>query len=183
MNCSIQHKERNRSRRWPTVILLVAVILTTSAVASHAQQVTIKRSFFTGWKYSTDGKTFHKVGAGADDLMLVMEDHRVCVSALRSYRAHSAAAKMTGLTAVALIAFPLISDAIGGEWSNGSTPMIMAGLGFGALSLALEESGSRNLKQAVRIYNRYQGRYQAHHAPALRTAPPRPFFVSFKLRF
>ncbi|MBD3298854.1 MAG: hypothetical protein GF341_09385 [candidate division Zixibacteria bacterium] len=61
--------------------------------------------------------------------------------------------------------------------------MMIVGLGFGALSLALDASGSGSLKQAVRIYNRYEGRYQAHVKPDLFMQPPRALSMSVKLKF
>ncbi len=183
MTTKLQQLKRRAGGHLILSTLLIAIFLISAAATADAQSVTIKRTFFTGWKYSTDGETYHKVGAGADDLMTVMEDHRVCVAALRSYRAHSIAAKMTGLTSAALITFPLISGAITGEWSEGLTPMMIVGLGFGALSLALDASGSGSLKQAVRIYNRYGGRYQAHLRPDLFTQPPRTMTMSLKMNF
>jgi len=141
----------------------LAVVLLALSVASQAaaQPVQIDRSFFTGWRYSTDGKNYMKVGSGAKDLRLVMGDYRVCLAELNSYQSHVTAAKITGLTSAFLIAFPLISNGISGDWGKGSTPMILVGIGFGAFSVALEASGSRSLKNAVRLYNRYSARYEA----------------------
>ncbi|MBD3298381.1 MAG: hypothetical protein GF341_06985, partial [candidate division Zixibacteria bacterium] len=110
-----QQPKRGTGRQLIVSILLIAVFLISAAATADAQSVKIKRSFFSGWKYSTDGETFHNVGSGADDLMTVMGEHRVCVAALSSYRAHSIAAKMTGLTSAALITFPLVSGVITGE--------------------------------------------------------------------
>lgn len=155
-------RRRNQSAiRGLVPLAVLALVLAISAEAS-AQQMQIDRSFFTGWRYSVDGENYMKVGSGARDLREVMGEYRVCVAELNSYQSHVTAAKITGLTSAFLIAFPLITNSITNDWSKGSTPMILVGAGFGVFSIALEASGSRSLKNAVRLYNRYNTRYQAH---------------------
>ena len=163
-------------------VIGLALLLTFAADAS-AQPLQIDRSFFTGWRYTMDGENYLKVGSGARDLREVMGEYRVCVAELNSYQSHVTAAKITGLTSVFLIAFPLVTNSISGDWSKGSTPMILVGVGFGAFSIALEASGSRSLKNAVRLYNRYNARYQAHSPEQTLITPSSGQQLTLRFRF
>jgi len=86
-----------------------------------------------------------------------MKDYRVCISALNSYQSHVTAAKVTGLTSLLLIGWPVSAKLRGKEWIDGYTPMVVVGGTMAISSLALEAAGSRKLKKAIRFYNKYKG--------------------------
>ena len=138
-------------------LAVVLVLLTVPAEMAWSQRVDVQRPFFRGWRYSLDSAEFRRLGSSAEDLRSVMKDYRVCISALNSYRSHATAAKITGLTSGFLIAIPMISVIRGKEWTEGYTPMMIVALSMAGVSIALEAAGSRSLKKAVRLYNRYAG--------------------------
>lgn len=178
---TIRERRHGAIRGLATVVGLALVL--SMATNASAQPLQIDRSFFTGWRYSMDGENYMKVGSGARDLREVMGEYRVCVAELNSYQSHVTAAKVTGLTSVFLITFPLITNSITNDWSKGSTPMILVGIGFGAFSIALEASGSHSLKNAVRLYNRYNTRYQAHTPEESYLNSPSASQLTFRFRF
>ena len=159
------------------IIVIFVIFAALMASSSHAGGLTVQRTFFTSWKYSVDGETYHKVGTQADDLRLMMTDYRACVSALNSYRSHMTAAKVTGAVTLLLLGYVTVSALRGGEWADGYTPAAIVGVSVGLASVALEASGSRSLKRAVRIYSQYTGQSSRQPAidPGLR--------LSFKLSF
>ncbi len=138
-------------------LLVIGIILIGSWTPASAQTVEIRRTFFRGWRYSIDSSEFRKLGSRAEPLREVMKDYRVCLSALGSYQSHVTAAKITGLTSVLLIGWPVSAKLRGKEWIDGYTPMVIVGGTMAISSLALEAAGSRQLKKALRFYNKYKG--------------------------
>lgn len=142
--------------------VLASVVIAVAVVAGSwedagAQPVSIRRTFFRGWRYSVDSSAYHKLGPRASALREIMKDYRICISALNGYQSHVTAAKVTGLASGILIGLPLISQVRGKEWIDGYTPMVVVGGSLAVISVALEAAGSRHLKKAVMFYNRYKG--------------------------
>jgi len=144
------------ARRWAGISVFVLALILTLAGEAQAQRITLKRPFFSGWRYSIDGGEYKRLGSGTE-LKTMMADSRACLGAMKSFSDHATAAKITGILGILLVAWPISTQLRGKDWADSYTPMVIVGGSFGVVSLAMEAAGSRNLKRAVMIHNRIHG--------------------------
>lgn len=163
------------------LVAVTAISLIWTVPAASAQQIALKRPFFAGWRYSIDGGDYRKLGAGTE-LKSVMSDNRACLAAMNSFSDHATAAKITGVLAILLISWPVSTQLRGQDWLEGYTPMVIVGGTFGAVSLAMEAAGSRNLKRAVMIHNRIHG-YAGSELESTSLPPPEFLEPGIRLTF
>lgn len=131
--------------------LLLFLLLLCSSQATA--EITLKKSFFTGWKYSVDGSDYKGVGFSGTDLRNEMEGNEGAQSHMLRYKSAKTWATITGVPGGALIGWPIGGYIGGGEWKDGYTAMIIAGSSLAVVSIVLEASATRNLKKAVALYN------------------------------
>lgn len=67
------------------VVMLFLVISVLAGAALRAQEVSVKNSFWSGWKYSVDGHEFKNVGASAKGLKEVMVGNEKALASLDAY--------------------------------------------------------------------------------------------------
>lgn len=143
--------------KFSTFWLFAALLCLVSCV--QAGHIELKNSFFGGWKYSTDGVTFNKVGYSGRGLYDAMEENEAAQKQMLAYKSHMTVAVVTGTPGGILIGWPL-GGAIVGGWKDSYTTMIVIGTPLAIISTVYEISAKSHLKKAVRIYN---GEEQASH--------------------
>ena len=83
------------------VIRLVGILalfyLMAAGQTAEAQPVSLRRNFFTGWRFSVDGQQYRKVGNNADSLRVLMGNCRICTTRLDIYHNDMTAAHATGI--------------------------------------------------------------------------------------
>ena len=133
----------------------IAVLLLLTLCCSMAfGEITLKKNFFTGWKYSVDGGEFKKVGFSGSSLYLEMQDNEKAQLHMKKYKSAKTWAAVTGYPGGFLVGWPLGAYlGSGGEWKDSYTTMIIIGAPLAVISIVFEGSATRNLKKAVRLFN------------------------------
>lgn len=119
----------------------------------QAQEVSLKKSFWSGWQYSTDGAHYEKVGNSANSLRMIMSENDEAMSELDSYKSNKTLSLVTGVPGGALVGWPLGATLGGGPWEPEYTYMLAIGGTLGVISLVAEGSATRHLKKAVDVHN------------------------------
>lgn len=134
-------------------LAILAVLMLATTAFGAGPQVTLKKSFWSGWQYSTDGTHFERVGVSANGLRTMMSANQEATKQLDSYKSKETAAAVIGIPAGFLIGWPIGANIGGKEWSSSYTTMIVAGASLAVVGMIVESSGTKNLKKAVDIYN------------------------------
>lgn len=137
-------------RVMPTII---AFLLLVTAVQAQEQKVELKKTFWSGWKYSVDGSDFKKVGMSGKDLIEVMNGNEAAVAEMEIYRSRMTLGMVTGIIGGGLVGWPLGASLGGDDWNDTYTGMIVVGGIFSTISLISNASGTNHLKKAVSVYN------------------------------
>lgn len=133
---------------------LALVMILLLCGSSACAEITLKKGFFSGWKYSIDGQTFTKVGYTGSRLYDEMEGHQEAQARLLQYRSAKSWALVSGIPGGILLGWPLGAYAgSGGEWEDSYTTMIIVGGSLAVVSMILEATATRHLKEAVALYN------------------------------
>ncbi|MFQ5500190.1 MAG: hypothetical protein ACE5FH_11020 [Candidatus Zixiibacteriota bacterium] len=134
------------------IALLIVMTLCCSQVSA---EITLKHGFFAGWKYSTDGVQFKKVGRSGDGLYWEMEGNEKAQAHMKKYKKGMTWATVTAVPGGFLIGWPIGGYiGSGGEWKDSYTTMMIIGAPLAVVSTLLEGSAKRHLTKAVDLYNR-----------------------------
>ena len=123
-----------------------------------AQQVTLKKSFWSGYKYSVGGGEYRKVGNSGKDLRSVMQSNPAAASRMDSYKKFKTAGLVTGIPGGVLVGW-VIGGSIAGGWDENQdtyTTMLIIGVPLIVASAILDGKANSNLKKAVTSYNEGQ---------------------------
>jgi len=133
----------------------IAVLLLLTLCCSMASgEITLKKNFFTGWKYSVDGWEFKKVGFSGSSLYFKMEGNEEAQLHMKKYKSAKTWELVTAIPGGFLVGWPLGAYlGSGGEWKDSYTTMIIIGVPLGLVSLVFESLATRNLKEAVKLFN------------------------------
>lgn len=135
-------------------LLALVVILLTLGGGAQSRVITLKNSFFEGWKYSVnDGGSYRKIGVSATGLYAAMEGNEEAQNQLKSYKSFALMSVIAGYPGGALIGWPLGALAGGEEWTDGYKTMIYVGVSLGVVSFLFETKANSHLKKSVKIYN------------------------------
>lgn len=132
------------------VVMLFLVISVLAGATLGAQEVSVKKSFWSGWQYSTNGIDYDKVGVSATKLKFVMADNELAIAKLNAYSSNQMAANIFGSISGGMIGWWL-----GGEIANktdNNPTLAYAGLVLMVPMIILEAAASSNLKEAVELY-------------------------------
>lgn len=133
---------------------IVLLILTVMLCTQVSAEIILKKSFFGGWKYSTDGVEYRKVGMSGGDLRYEMAGSEEAQTHMEKYKTANTWAAVTGIPGGFLVGWPLGGYlGSGGEWPDSYTTMIVIGAPLAIISMVFESSAGRNLKKAVGLYN------------------------------
>ena len=118
-----------------------------------AEKIHIKKTFFGGWKYSTDSIEYKGVGNSGTGLYNLMEGNADAQDQMLRYKKNKTWAAVTGIPGGFLVGWPLGGYAGSSEWKDGYTTMLIVGIPLSIVSLITEASATKNLKNAVKIFN------------------------------
>ena len=135
------------------LLTFTAIIILFFTFQISAGEITLKKSFFSGWKYSTNGMDFHKVGNNGTTLYNYMDGNAAAQEHMNKYKSGKSWAMITGIPGGFLVGWPLGGYAGNGVWKDSYTPMLLIGIPLGIISMIAEHSATKNLKEAVNIYN------------------------------
>ncbi len=136
-------------------VLLTCLVLCCSQVSA---KITLKKTFFGGWKYSLDGTKFKGVGLSGNGLRNEMTGSDSAQMHMQKYKSAKIWGVVTGIPGGFLLGWPLGSKLGGKDWTDTYTAMIVAGVPLSIASFVFEEAATRNLKKAVNIYNGDDGK-------------------------
>jgi hypothetical protein len=68
------------------ILLGVAILMMVTVAHAQERKIELKKSFWSGWKYSIDGSEFKKVGMTGSDLAAVMNSNPSAVDEMNTYR-------------------------------------------------------------------------------------------------
>ena len=134
-----------------TIITFVLLILALAAT-STAGEITLKKNVFTGWKYSTDGENFKRVGMSGKSLSEIMAGNDAAVVEMNKYRNRSEWATIFAWPGGFMLGWACVS-ALTDNWKDYDNYLLGAGVVMVSLSTFFEGSATRHLKEAVSIYN------------------------------
>jgi len=138
---------------------MVSILILMLAVTASAE-ITLKQSFFAGWKYSTDGETYHRVGFLAGSLKDVISSNPEALELLDSYPYYKIPATIFAGAGVCVIGIALIQYIDKDEWRDRYTTMLIVGGICEAISIIISDSATNKLKSAVEIYNNEEAEKQ-----------------------
>ncbi|MBL1214660.1 MAG: hypothetical protein HND52_14995 [Ignavibacteriae bacterium] len=130
--------------------LLIFLLMISSSI--YSQNIILKKSFFSGYKYSTDSVNY--VDLDVDNLEEIMSDNEESLDLLNSYTTNSTVSKIFGYLGGFLIGWPLGGYlGSGGEWKDGYTTMLIVGGGLTLASIIFESIADNKLEESVSKYN------------------------------
>jgi hypothetical protein len=132
------------------VALVVGILCCCASVFG---EITLKKNFFTGWKFSTDGTTYQKVGFSGTKLHDAMAGNEEAQKRMRSYKSGKTWAAITGWPGGFLLGWPAGASLAGKDWNDTYTTMVIIGAPLTIASIIFEATATSNLKKAVKIYN------------------------------
>ncbi len=132
-------------------IAIIAILVLCYSQASA--QITLKKSFWSGWKYSVNGMPHKKVGNSGDGLSREMMGNEEALQLMEKYKSAQDLAMIAGSIGGALIGWPLGGYVGGGEWKDEYSFMMFIGVPLGVISMVMEGTASKHLKEAVSVYN------------------------------
>jgi hypothetical protein len=130
--------------------LLLALLVCSSTVSAD---ITLKKSFFTGWKYSTDGINFSKVGYSGKGLSNAMYGDQEAQSEMGKYKSLMTVSLIAAVPGGFLIGWPIGAYIGSSDWKDGYTTMEIVGGSLAVVSMVLESSATSHMKKAVEVYN------------------------------
>ncbi len=135
-----------------TMLLVLAVV--TLCYSQSSAEITLKKNFFTGWKYSSDGLAFKNVGFSGSELRDEMRGDEKAQAHMTKYKSSKTWAAITGWPGGFLLGWPIGGYlGSGGEWKDSYTTMMIIGAPLAVISTIFEASATRNLKKAVALHN------------------------------
>ncbi len=138
-------------------LLLTLAIVMILVANGRAEEILLKQSFFSGWKYSTNGVDYEKVGMSASGLRMVMGDNEEAQQHLSSYKSSKTTAMILGIlgAGTASVAGYLAGSQEDDEDKDNTTPLVLLIASVPLLmgAGAAEVSATNHLLEAVRLHN------------------------------
>lgn len=127
---------------------------TPAGDAAPLTEITLKKSFWTGWKYSLDGEKYESVGITGTSLSLAMEGSTRALDEMKSYRSKKILSTIIDGTGSGLATWSVIDWAVGDDdWDNTNSILLGVGLGLSVAGSVIDAVATSHLKQAVLIFN------------------------------
>jgi hypothetical protein len=131
--------------------LVVLVCLVCFSSTSSAQQLSIKRHWFTGnYKYSTDGVNYFDFGKGWSSFKDVVKENQEALGLVSSARSLNTVSQVFSLAGGALLGWNIGTE-LGGKDAEPS--IWIAGGGLLITGMTLDIVAHSKLKKTVTIYN------------------------------
>ncbi len=139
--------------RTSILIILITLLACTSV---SAQEIFIKKSVFSDWKYSLDGHFYYKVGVSAKGLKYEMAGNEIAMAKMKAYTSNQTVGFIFTVLAGGALGVWLIAET---ESDIDKMPELgYAGLGFMVSMFIFEGLASKNLKAAVAEHNGETGK-------------------------
>jgi len=154
------------------ICLLTAALLTVLCGGSYSSEITLRGSFFGGWKYAVDGGTFHSIGSAGDSIYHAMEGNAAAQNEVLKYRSGKRWSNAVICGCAAAIGFTIISRLSSDDWEKKHTVLLVSAVPMSLLAISLEKKASEHLKKAVGLYNGQEQvlRLDAEFRPGYSTA-------------
>ncbi len=133
-----------------TLVAIMIIIFLTGTLS--AEEITLKKTFFSDWKYSTDGQKFKGVGLSGTSLRELMADNDEAVAEMNVYKSRKVWMAVLGWPG-GFMAGWACGAAIAGNWKDSDGVLLGVGVSMMVVSAIFEASATRHLKKAVSIYN------------------------------
>jgi hypothetical protein len=139
----------------PSCLIILCLPLAAFAQedASSRPAIDLEKSFWSGWKFSTDGENFEKVGVSGTALRAAMEGNAAAQAKMDAYRTSNVTAVIAASAGAFFIGWPLGASLAQSEWKDEHTTMLIIGSGLTAVGVIFGASATRQLQDAVEIYN------------------------------
>ncbi len=134
-------------------IMIASILIILTASMASAQEITLKKSFWSGWRYSTGDMEWHKIGVLGEQLMNAMAENDAAVAEMRKYRSRRVLGYITGIPAVIVTTWSTVTYISHSPWKDEHTTMLVIGVPLLIVAWVCEASADRALQRAVRIYN------------------------------
>ena len=134
-----------------TLAIALAIIIVLAS-ATAAQEITLKYTFFGGWKYSTDGEKFKGVSMSGNELCTIMEGNDAALAEMKAYKKRKIWGAVCGWPGGILCGWG-VGAGLRDDWTESDKIILGTGLGLMVITGLIEGSASRRLKKAVSIYN------------------------------
>ncbi len=145
---------------WGIALLILVSLL--AGPRAFAQKITLKKSLFSGWMFSTDSITYLPVGRKAEGLREVMKDEPGALEQLDHYQSHRDLGNFFMVPGLALTVFPIGRAFYKNDWKDGGTNLVKVGFPCLALGIALKGMSSEALKKAVAMHNKNEELFLSH---------------------
>jgi hypothetical protein len=141
--------------RFKLSCLVVLVGLVCFSSTPSAQQLSIKRHWFTGnYKYSTDGVNYFDFGKGWGSFKEVVKENQEALGLVSSARSLNTASQVFGFAGGALLGWNIGTE-LGGRDAEPS--IWIAGGALLVTGMTLDIMAHSKLKKTVKIYNSATG--------------------------
>jgi len=134
-------------------ILTACLLVVLFPILVSAGEIQMKKSMWSGPKYSTDGTNWIKVSNSGDNLRAELEGNPEAQAHMDAYKKNVTWGYILGLPGGALIGWPIGGYIGGGEWKDYFTPMMVTGGVMAIGSMVLAGKANQNAEDAVRTYN------------------------------
>ena len=134
-----------------TILTTIVLALLIPAIASGGE-IQLKKSWWSGPKYSTDGTNWIKVSKSGHNLRAALEGNPEAQAHMDAYKKNATWSIVLGYPGGALIGWPIGGYIGGGEWEDYFTPMIITGSVMAIGSMVLAGSANKNIENAVAAY-------------------------------
>lgn len=142
-----------------TVLILTTLILTFAAGAAetadavNAKEIVLKKSFWSGWKFSADGGLLYmKVGTTGKDLRQFMDGHEEAQAEMDKYRSRAITGWICSAFSGGIIGWTL-GEAGDNGWRDSHTQWMVGAAALLTVAILTDRSATGHLKEAVRLYN------------------------------
>ena len=131
----------------------VVCILILLMAASASAEITLKKNFWWGWQYSTDGESYETVGISASSLKQEMAGNPEALELMGRYTTQKIFSTIFGAAGGFLVGWPLGGYIASNDWKDSYTTMLILGGSLTVISAIIEGAATQKLKSAVEIYN------------------------------
>ncbi len=135
------------------VTLLILAIIVIAPTICLSQKIHIKKNFFTGWKYSFDQESWHKVGIMGTDLCFEMTGNEEALKEMEDYRSLMIVSTIFGSIGGVLLGWPIGATIGNGEWNDSYTDMMIGSACFITIGYIFESIANSQIRNAINIYN------------------------------
>ncbi len=165
-----------------TLLLTMIMLVLTASVS--AQEIGLKTTMISGWKYTTDGFSYRPVGGSAKDLMFLMEGNDEAIEHIKAYKRNNSGYLILGGLSIAgtVLACALLSSDEEKKQEQG-VMVFLVSLPLSIGSAAAGVSANNHLLEAVRIHNGSIRCHETNTAGGREPSGKPGFGVSFSLSF